>query len=81
MHGSYDDEQDDRRLYRAVIQKMPNNPTRQIANTSGLHRVLVYKRRSATTEAEDFAYLAGENLEWQEALSLSGKLNRGGVVE
>jgi hypothetical protein len=65
------------KLYRAAIRAMPDNPARHFCgDKSGLHRVLIYKRRGAFIADEDFVETAGSNLPWYEAFELCGKLNR-----
>jgi hypothetical protein len=65
------------KLYRAAIRAMPGNPARRfVGDSSGLHRVLIYKRRGVYVSNEDLVEIAASDLTFDEALKLSTKLNR-----
>jgi hypothetical protein len=67
---------DDAKLYRAYIRAMPGNPaSRRVGDDSGLHMVIVAKRRGSCVEDEDIQYIAGQDLVWDEAHTLSSRLN------
>ncbi len=69
--------ENERKLYRAAIRAMPGNPAgRFVGDNSGLHRVLIYKRRGLFVENEDLVEVAATDLPFDEALELSTELNR-----
>ena len=69
-------DQVDARLHRAYISAMPNNPARRLVGVnSGLHMVIVAKRRGPCVENEHIQYIAGQDLEWDEAYTLCSRLN------
>jgi hypothetical protein len=48
-------------LYRAAIRPMPDNPAGDVAgDTSGLWKVVVYKRRGEYVENEELIETPGE---------------------
>ncbi len=69
--------ENDSKLYRAAIRAMPGNPAGKfVGDSSGLHRVLIYKRRGLYVADEDLVEVAAIDLTFDEALELSSKLNR-----
>lgn len=64
-------------LYRVKIEPMPDNPAGLVSgDSSGLWKTVVYKRRGAYVDDEDFQHVDQEDMTYEEARERSAALRK-----